>query len=58
LACGTAAVVTAVGTVKSIDGEFTIGGGVPGTLAERMRSRLVDIQTGKANDPHGWFVRI
>ncbi|WP_438727293.1 branched-chain amino acid aminotransferase [Parasphingorhabdus sp. DH2-15] len=58
LACGTAAVVTAVGTVKSADGAFTIGSGEPGPVANRMRNRLVDIQTGKANDPHGWFVRV
>lgn len=58
LACGTAAVVTAVGTVKSANGSFTIGSGETGPIATRMRKYLVDIQTGKANDPHGWFVRI
>ena len=57
-ACGTAAVVTAVGTVRSVDGDFTIGGGGPGQLTERLRSRLVGIQRGLAEDKHGWVKRL
>ena len=57
-ACGTAAVVTAVGTVRSGDGEFTIGGGGPGQLTEKLRRRLVDIQRGIAPDDHGWVKRL
>ncbi len=57
-ACGTAAVVTAVGTVKSADGEFTVGSGGTGQVTEKMRSRLVDIQRGKAPDTHGWVQRL
>ncbi|MEO9633660.1 MAG: branched-chain amino acid aminotransferase [Parasphingorhabdus sp.] len=57
-ACGTAAVVTAVGTVRSDDGEFTIGGGGPGQLTEKLRRRLVDIQCGNAPDDHGWVKRL
>ncbi|MEO1044305.1 MAG: branched-chain amino acid aminotransferase [Pseudomonadota bacterium] len=58
MACGTAAVVTAVGTVKSVDGDFTIGSGGPGQITEKMRARLVDIQRGSAPDPHGWVRQI
>ncbi len=58
LACGTAAVVTAVGKVASRDGEFTIGSGGPGQLTEKLRSRLVAIQRGEAPDPHGWVTRL
>ena len=57
-ACGTAAVVTAVGTVRSGEGEFTIGGGGPGQLTEKLRRRLVDIQRGIAPDDHGWVKRL
>ena len=57
-ACGTAAVVTAVGTVRSSNGDFTIGGGGPGQLTEKLRMRLVDIQRGLAEDEHGWVKRL
>ena len=53
-ACGTAAVVTPIGRVKGIDGEFTIGGQSVGSLTLRLRSALVDIQRGDAPDPYGW----
>ncbi len=53
-ACGTAAVVTSVGTVKSRDGEFTIGGGGPGQVTGALRAKLTAIQRGGAPDPHGW----
>jgi branched-chain amino acid aminotransferase len=53
-ACGTAAVVTAIGTVRSAEGEFSIGGQSVGPVTQRLRSLLVDIQRGRAADPHGW----
>lgn len=58
LACGTAAVVTAVGKVTGRDGEFTIGSGGPGQATARLRQRLVAIQRGEAPDPHGWVMRL
>ena len=57
-ACGTAAVVTSVGTVTSSDGKFTIGAGGPGQTTQRLRDRLVSIQRGTATDPYGWVQRI
>lgn len=57
-ACGTAAVVTSVGTVKASDYEFTIGSGGPGQLTEKLRSRLVDIQRGVSDDSHDWVKRL
>ncbi|MEP3226736.1 MAG: branched-chain amino acid aminotransferase [Parasphingorhabdus sp.] len=57
-ACGTAAVVTAVGTVRSQQGAFTIGTGGPGQLTEKLRMRLVDIQRGLVEDQHGWVKRL
>ena len=53
-ACGTAAVVTPIGSVKGVDGGFTIGGQSSGPLTLRLRSALVDIQRGDAPDPYGW----
>ncbi|MEU6205344.1 branched-chain amino acid aminotransferase [Micromonospora musae] len=57
-ACGTAAVVTPIGQVKSPDGEFLIGGGEPGQVTMGLRQQLVDIQRGDAPDPHGWVTRL
>jgi branched-chain amino acid aminotransferase len=57
-ACGTAAVVTAIGQVAGRHGEFTIGSGGPGQLTQRLRQRLVAIQRGEAPDPHGWVMRL
>lgn len=58
LACGTAAVVTPVGKVTSKDFSFEIGAGGIGQLTAKLRARLVGIQNGVENDPHGWVVRL
>jgi branched-chain amino acid aminotransferase len=58
MACGTAAVVTPVGTVLDRDGEFTIGSGGTGQLTAKMRDVLTGIQMGRRPDPHGWVVRL
>ena len=57
-ACGTAAVVTPIGRVASPDGEFKIGAGGPGQITSRLKQKLVDIQHGKAPDPHKWVYKI
>jgi branched-chain amino acid aminotransferase len=57
-ACGTAAVVTPVGSVHSESGSFTIGAGGPGQITQQLRAKLVDIQCGAAADTHGWVQRI
>jgi branched-chain amino acid aminotransferase len=57
-ACGTAAVITPVGHVKSADAEWTIGDGGPGPVSMRLRKALLDVQTGQAPDPHGWMHRL
>lgn len=53
-ACGTAAVITPVGLVKSASGEWKQSGGQPGEVTLKLRKALLDIQTGKAEDIHGW----
>jgi branched-chain amino acid aminotransferase len=53
-ACGTAAVVTAIGSVRGTEGGFSIGGQSVGPVTQRIRETLVAIQRGRAPDPHGW----
>ncbi|EMF00618.1 branched-chain amino acid aminotransferase [Streptomyces mobaraensis NBRC 13819 = DSM 40847] len=57
-ACGTAAVITPVGSVKSARGDWTIGDGGPGEVTMRLRQALLDIQTGAADDTYGWMHRL
>ena len=57
-ACGTAAVVTAVGKVQSAQGSFTIGAGGAGQMTQQIRAKLVDIQRGTVADTHGWVQRV
>ena len=57
-ACGTAAVVTPIGTVKAPEGEFKIGNGGPGTRTEELKAALVDIQRSRAADPHKWVHKV
>jgi branched-chain amino acid aminotransferase len=57
-ACGTAAVVTSIGAVRSTVGEFTIGDDSEGPVAASLRNALVGIQRGRVADPYGWVHRI
>ncbi|HET6211131.1 MAG TPA: branched-chain amino acid aminotransferase [Jatrophihabitans sp.] len=54
-ACGTAAVITPVGEVKSAQANWTVGDGRPGPVTMRLRQAMLDLQTGAAPDPHGWM---
>ena len=55
-ACGTAAVVTPVGSLKTRHGETSAP---PSTdLTMRLRQSLVDIQYGRAEDSFGWMHRV
>ena len=54
-ACGTAAVITPVGQVKSAGASWTVGDGQPGPLTLRLREHLLDIQHGRVDDVHGWL---
>lgn len=57
-ACGTAAVVAAIGKVKFSGGEFDINGGETGPETLKLRQQLTGIQKGQTNDPHGWVREI
>ena len=54
-ACGTAAVITPVGAVKSPAAQWSVGDGEPGPVTMQMRRALLDIQYGAAPDRHGWM---
>ncbi len=54
-ACGTAAVITPVGTVKCASGEWEQSGGEPGEVTMKLRKALLDVQSGAAGDPYGWM---
>ncbi|HEU4348752.1 MAG TPA: aminotransferase class IV, partial [Actinoplanes sp.] len=57
-ACGTAAVITPIGTVRSPAGEFRVAGGGSGEVTMGLRKELVDIQRGRAEDPFGWVHKV
>jgi branched-chain amino acid aminotransferase len=57
-ACGTAAVLAPVGTVKSASGGWTVGDGAPGPVTPRLREELLDIQHGRRPDPFGWVRKV
>ncbi len=57
-ACGTAAVISPIGKVRSTAGEFLINGGAAGPVAMGLRKQLVDIQYGRTNDPHNWIRKV
>jgi branched-chain amino acid aminotransferase len=54
-ACGTAAVITPVGAVRSAAGGWTVGDGTAGPVTTRLRDELVGIQYGTRPDPYGWI---
>jgi branched-chain amino acid aminotransferase len=56
-ACGTAAVVTPVGTLKWAGGEVA-GSTEAGSLTMEIRQALVDIQYGRADDTFGWMHQV
>ncbi len=55
-ACGTAAVITPVGSVRHAGGGFTVANGESGPVTMRLRAALTSIQRGSAPDPHGWMM--
>jgi branched-chain amino acid aminotransferase len=57
-ACGTAAVVSAIGKIKSADGDIVIGDGAGGPITSALKARLVGIQRGDVADSEGWVRRI
>jgi branched-chain amino acid aminotransferase len=57
-ACGTAAVVTPVGAVKSASGGWTVADGKQGPVTARLREELLGIQYGHKPDPFNWIHKV
>ncbi|WP_026531827.1 branched-chain amino acid aminotransferase [Arthrobacter sp. H41] len=57
-ACGTAAVITPIGSLR--DGDEVIGApdSAAGEVTMSIRSQLLGIQTGTSEDTHGWLTRL
>lgn len=56
--CGTAAVLSGVGTFICRGAEHTVGSGGIGPNTIRVRKALTDIQYGVAEDRHGWLTDV
>ncbi len=56
-ACGTAAVITPISTLRWRGGEVS-SGDQAGHVTMRIRDRLLDIQYGRAADTYGWMHRL
>lgn len=57
-ACGTAAVITPIGTVKSAHGEWKINRGETGPVAAQLREALLNLQHGVEPDTNGWMHQV
>ena len=58
-ACGTAAVITPIGALKSASGTIVdFGDRAPGPLTMSLREELTGIQFGSVADTHGWVHQI
>src|SRR4051812_5555935 len=57
-ACGTAAVITPVGSVDSETASWTVSDGKPGPVSMQLREHLMAIQTGRKPDKHNWMQRL
>ena len=57
-ACGTAAAVTPIGRLVEPGAAHVSGDGGTGAVTTKIRSALLDIQYGRAEDTHGWLHRL
>ncbi|MCC9172948.1 branched-chain amino acid aminotransferase [Arthrobacter sp. zg-Y179] len=57
-ACGTAAVITPIGQLKSEDEVIGSADSKPGEVTMSIREQLLGIQTGTVEDTHGWLTRL
>ena len=57
-ACGTAAVITPIGSAKSAMGTWITGDGNPGVITMQIRNTLLGIQHGTVADTHHWLKKV
>ncbi len=56
--CGTAAVISPIGSLTWEDAQFQINQGEIGALTQRLYTSLTDIQWGRCPDTHGWVSKV
>jgi branched-chain amino acid aminotransferase len=56
--CGTAAVITPVGTLGWKGEDLSINGGRPGEISRRLFDAITAIQYGREPDTHGWMTAL
>lgn len=54
-ACGTGAVISPIGEVRSKTAAWRVGDGEPGAVTRSLRDALVDLHHGLAPDHEGWM---
>jgi branched-chain amino acid aminotransferase len=57
-ACGTAAVISAIGMIKSTKGDIVMGNGNGGPITAALKAKLVGIQRGDIADTEGWVRKV
>jgi len=57
-ACGTAAVINPVGSIKTAQKSYVINNGESGPHTDGLRQTLLDIQYGRTPDTHGWMHKV
>ena len=57
-ACGTAAVITPVGELKTETETIGSADAVAGPITMSIREQLLGVQTGTVEDTHGWLTRL
>jgi branched-chain amino acid aminotransferase len=56
--CGTAAVITPVGTLGWKGENLSVNGGQPGEIARRLLEAITDIQYARKEDKYGWMTEV
>jgi len=56
--CGTAAVISPIGSITKGEEKAVYGGGKPGPITEQLYSHLVGIQNETEEDIFGWLHEI
>ena len=53
--CGTAAVISPIGSITHADTKVTYGDGTPGTITKTLYDKLTGIQNETEDDMFGWL---
>ena len=56
--CGTAAVVSPVGTIAASDRTYTFNSVGEGSIISRISDVMSDIRSGKMDSPDGWLMKM